>query len=119
MLSLKRKQGNCAEQDALEFLQQAGLELVSKNYSCRFGEIDLILQDQETLVFVEVRYRNSDKFGGAAASVNRQKQQKIIRTAEDYLQKNHRQIPACRIDVVGINKNQKIDWIKNAIEAAV
>lgn len=118
MLSLKRKQGDSAEQDALEFLQQSGLKLICTNYSCKFGEIDLIMQDDKSLVFVEVRYRNSNKFGGAAASVNHHKQQKIIRTAEHYLQKNYRQIPACRMDVIAIDKNQKIDWIKNAIEAA-
>lgn len=118
MLSLKQQQGDSAEQDALEFLQQTGLKLISKNYNCKLGEIDLIMQDGEILVFVEVRYRNSDKFGGAAASVNHQKQQKIIRSAEHYLQKNYRQPPTCRIDVVAIDKNRKIDWIKNAIEAA-
>ncbi len=118
MLSLKQKQGDSAEHDALEFLQQAGLKLISKNYRCKFGEIDLILKDGETLIFVEVRYRNTNKFGGAAASVNHHKQQKIMRTAEHYLQKNYRQPPACRLDVVAIDNNQKIDWIKNAIEAS-
>ncbi len=118
MLSLKQKQGDSSEQDALEFLQQAGLKLISKNFSCKFGEIDLIMQEDKTLVFIEVRYRNTHKFGGAAASVNLQKQRKIIRTAEHYLQKNYQQLPACRLDVVAIDKNKKIDWIKNAIEAA-
>ncbi len=118
MFSLKQQTGNSAEHDALIYLEQAGLRFVGKNYSCKFGEIDLIMQDGKTLVFVEVRYRNSNKFGGAAASVNYQKQQKIIRTAQHYLQNNYSSYPECRMDVVALDKNQAIDWLKNAIEVA-
>ena len=88
-----------------------------KNYHGKYGEIDLIMRDKKTLVFIEVRYRNSSAFGGAEASVTPQKQQKIIRTAQQYLQQHYRSEPECRMDVVAIDKNNKINWLKNAFEA--
>lgn len=104
-----------AEQLAATFLQRHGLKLVETNYRCRFGEIDLVCKDQNTLVFVEVRLRGSDAFGGAAASITAGKQHKLVLAARHYLQQL-RTSPACRFDVVllrGLRDND-IEWIRNA-----
>lgn len=104
------------EQRAESFLRGKGLTTVSRNFSSRWGEIDLIMQDKESVVFVEVRYRKNRHFGGAAASINARKQQRLRRTASAYLQK----FPAlaehpCRFDVLAIEGGeQQIRWIKNA-----
>lgn len=103
---------------ALKFLRKQGLRQFQLNFYCRFGEIDLIAQDAGVLVFIEVRYRKNRDHGDAAATVNFYKQQKIIRTAEHYLQKNGltNKMP-CRFDVIGISGSVdalEIQWIKNA-----
>lgn len=108
--------GAQAEDAAARYLQQRGLQLVTRNYRSRFGEIDLILQDQETLVFVEVRMRSGSAFGGAAASVDVHKQSKLVRTAQHYLA-TLAHIPPCRFDVVLLSSPDAIEWVKNAFEA--
>ncbi len=105
--------GAAAEARALAFLQQQGLTLVEQNFSCRWGEIDLILRDQETLVFVEVRQRSSARFGGAAASVSAGKQATLWRTAEVYLQRIRR-IPVCRFDLIAIDGDQ-LEWMRHIL----
>ena len=105
--------GAAAEARALAFLQQQGLTLVEQNFSCRWGEIDLILRDQETLVFVEVRQRSSARFGGAAASVSAGKQAKLWRTAEVYLQRIRR-ITVCRFDLIAIDGDQ-LEWMRHIL----
>ena len=106
--------GGDAEDLAAAFLQQAGLALVARNYRCRFGEIDLIARDGKSLVFVEVRMRSSDRFGGAAASITAAKRAKLLRTARHYLAGIAR-APACRFDALLINGNDNsIEWLKNA-----
>ena len=105
--------GAAAEARALAFLQQQGLTLVEQNFSCRWGEIDLILREQETLVFVEVRQRSSARFGGAAASVSASKQAKLWRTAEVYLQRIRR-IPVCRFDLSAIDGDQ-LEWMRHIL----
>ena len=116
-----QKAGQLAEIMACQFLCDKGLKLVTKNYHCRYGEIDLIMQQEQTIVFVEVRSRKLNNLVDSASSVNWSKQQKLQRTAENYLQKNnvHSSIPA-RFDVIAVthNPNQeiKIDWIQNAFD---
>jgi putative endonuclease len=106
--------GDDAENLAAAFLQRAGLTLVERNYRCRFGEIDLIAREGTTLVFVEVRMRSSERFGGAAASITAAKRMKLLRTARFYLAGVTR-TPACRFDALLINgKNNSIEWLKNA-----
>lgn len=87
---------------------------MARNYHCKGGEIDLIMQQQRALVFVEVRFRKSAAFGSAAASVTRSKQQKIITAAQHFLMDNSKlaNLP-CRFDVVAITAGQ-IEWIENA-----
>jgi putative endonuclease len=111
-------QGAQAELLAVQYLQQQGLRLIVQNYRSRFGEIDLIMQDGTTLVFVEVRLRRNAGFGGAAASIDAGKQQRIISTAQQYLASLAR-IPACRFDVVLLDdaEGRNIQWLKNAFDA--
>ena len=109
--------GDRAENQALKYLKGQGLKHRESNYRSRFGEIDLIMMDQDSLVFVEVRYRQYQSWGGAAASVGRTKQRKLIKTGLAYLQR-HDPEAICRFDVVAINGKQQIDWIKNAFDAS-
>lgn len=116
--------GQETEHQALNFLKQQGLKLIDTNYHCRQGEIDLIMQDQQTLVFIEVRYRKNHYYGSSAESVTRSKQQKIIHTAEHYLlHKVKTTTPACRFDVVAIYPSEnaqnslQFDWIKHAFQS--
>jgi putative endonuclease len=104
--------GNHYENLALNYLKARGLSLVVRNYRSRYGEIDLIMQDKNYLVFVEVRYRQSQQYGSSIESINHIKQQKLIKTAQYYLLK-HPQNRPCRFDVIGINQ-QSLTWIKNA-----
>ncbi len=121
----KNNAGLAAEKLAATFLTNHGLKLVTQNYHCRFGEIDLIMQEAKTLVFVEVKLRSSSQFGGAAASITPQKQQKLILTAQHYLQTYAGKIaePACRFDAILMQGThlkptdlQHIEWIRNAFE---
>ncbi|NWG87203.1 MAG: YraN family protein [Hydrogenophilaceae bacterium] len=106
--------GAAAEDRAAEYLQRQGLKLVARNYRCRQGEIDLILREGTTLVFVEVRSRASSAFGGAAASITQAKQAKLIRAAQHYLSLQS-SLPACRFDAVLIDGND-LQWLKHAFE---
>lgn len=110
--------GAQAEQAAARWMQNHGLTIVQANYRCRFGEIDLILQDGETLVFAEVRLRRNHDFGGAAASIDATKQAKLIRTAQHYLA-TLPSIPPCRFDALLLDTPDGrggIEWLKNAFE---
>lgn len=108
--------GEAAEDHALRWLQARGLDLVERNFRCKAGEIDLILREGQTLVFVEVRQRTDRRFGGAAASVTPAKQRRLLLAAQFYLQRL-RTSPPCRFDVVAIDGGE-LSWLKNAIEAA-
>lgn len=107
--------GSDAEQLAVSYLQRQHLVLVTQNYRCRFGEIDLIMRDGGTLVFIEVRMRANDQFGGAAASITPAKQIKLIRTARHYLSEINNE-PPCRFDAVLLSGDDErnIEWIKDA-----
>lgn len=113
--------GKQAEADACDYLQRQGLTLVERNYLCKRGEIDLIMRDKQTTVFVEVRYRRSSRFGSSAESVDWRKQEKLLATAQHYLQQHPKAANnACRFDVVALtteNAQQKIDWIADAFQA--
>jgi len=111
----KSSLGRLAEDRALVYLQQQGLVCVTRNYACRYGEIDLVMSDGPLLVFVEVRMRKNSNFGGAAASVNAAKQQRLWRTAEHYLMR-YRTQPACRFDLVAID-GDTLDWMRAVINS--
>jgi len=118
MITTKQR-GDHAEQQALQHLQSFGLELIEQNFHSRGGEIDLIMSDQECLIFVEVRYRKTDKYGSAAESVNSQKQSRIIHAAQVYLQKHTTSYRNYRFDVVAISPGDdksSLAWIKDAFQ---
>lgn len=128
-------QGSRAETQALCYLKRHGLKLIERNFHCRQGEIDLIMHDKLCLIFIEVRYRRTLHYGSAVESVTWAKQQRIVKTAQFYL--NYRfkrkqpklglpkQLP-CRFDVVGISSFQesgnrsgmKCHWVKQAFDAS-
>lgn len=110
----KQKVGDEKEHRAKTYLEQHGLTVVTQNYACRFGEIDIICFDQanETLVMVEVRYRNTDKYGGAAGSVTKSKQAKIKKAALFYLA-TRKLDTRVRFDVIAIEQ-QQLNWIQSA-----
>lgn len=108
--------GKDAEAQAERFLQNKGLIPISRNFRCRCGEIDLIMRDGNELVFIEVRKRQWQQFGGAAESVDFRKQRKLIRTAQYYLQQLSKE-PFCRFDVIAFEGKAAADdplWYKDA-----
>ena len=110
--------GSDAEAHACEYLLAQGLSLLTRNFRSRLGEIDLIMDDGQSLVFVEVRYRRGNAFGSGAESVNRRKQARITACAQHYLQKNPAALQRpCRFDVVAISgarEKPDIHWIRDA-----
>ena len=111
----RQKIGAIGEDRALAYLQQQGLQPVARNFRCRTGEIDLIMRHEAVLVFVEVRARANDRHGGAAASITPAKQQRLIRTAQFYLQRL-RNLPPCRFDVIAID-GDTLRWLRDVITA--
>ena len=108
------------EQRALDRLERSGLELVERNWRTRFGELDLVMRDGETLVFVEVRYRRAPDFGGGAASIGPAKRVKLMRAAEGFLQAHPRLAAMpCRFDVVAFDGDAdapRHEWRRAAFE---
>lgn len=115
-MAQRREQGEAAEQRARRHLESLGLRFVRANYQCRRGEIDLIMRERDTLVFVEVRQRRHTAFGGALASVTHAKQRRIILTAQHYLQRMRLDAPV-RFDVVAIEADRELHWIRDAFRA--
>ncbi|MGD2082776.1 MAG: YraN family protein [Chromatiales bacterium] len=113
--------GAHAEDRALDHLRARGLVPVARNYRCRSGEIDLIMGERETLVFVEVRYRSSLTFGGPLESVTPAKQRRILAAARHYLQ-SHPEAGSrpCRFDVVAISPRASppLLWVRDAFQSA-
>lgn len=113
--------GAAAERVAGAWLRRRGLRRLDANYRCRIGEIDLVMQDGATLVFVEVRYRRTDAFGSGAETVGSAKRRRLVRAASRYLQQhpqwaNH----MCRFDVISMSGDEcrpEIEWIRHAFEA--
>ena len=117
--------GRAAEDCACRYLQQHRLQLLERNYHCRQGEIDLIMRDAGTTVFVEVRYRKSRHYGSGAETIDNRKQGKLLASAMHYLQK-HKQAAnqPCRFDVISLtagalhnNNASEIEWISDAFQA--
>lgn len=107
--------GKGAEQRACDYLQAQGLTLVTRNFRSKYGEVDLIMQDGEIIVFIEVKYRTQNNYGGALLSLKPRQQHRIIRTAQFFLMRypNHQ----ARFDVIAIEGNDEISWIANAFDA--
>ena len=116
-----RQQGSAWENAAETFLNGRGLKTIQKNFHGRFGEIDLVMLDGAVLVFVEVRYRRSDRYGSGADSVTPAKQRRIVSAARQFLGRypDHGQRPS-RFDVVSIGQGAagaEISWIRSAFDA--
>ncbi|MGV0033697.1 MAG: YraN family protein [Candidatus Azotimanducaceae bacterium WSBS_2022_MAG_OTU7] len=107
-----QESGRQAEAQAENYLQKMGFSTVNRNYTWKTGEIDLIMEKDGLLVFVEVRLRRNPMYGSGADSVTRSKQSKIINTAKRYLQITGHKWKSYRFDVVSIGK--QIDWIPDA-----
>lgn len=114
MTQNKRKTGSHYEEQVAAFLQEKGFEILERNFRCRNGEIDLIARDGIYLVFIEVKYRNSNRCGTALEAIDHKKVLQIRKVARVFLHKNHYpEDTPCRFDAAGIDKNQ-ITYIKNA-----
>lgn len=116
-----RAAGDDFEQRACNGLERAGLQLLARNYTTRHGELDLVMRDGDTVVFVEVRYRKSASHGDAAASVTASKQAKLILAAQHWLAAHpqHARRP-CRFDVVsydGPADAPQRQWLRGAFDA--
>jgi len=112
--TLQQRLGQQGEDRALAYLQQQGLRLLERNFRCKTGELDLIMQQSGTLVFVEVRQRASSRFGGAATSVTPAKQQRLLRAAQYFLLR-YAELPPCRFDLLAID-GEKLSWMQNVLE---
>ena len=116
-----RGKGMLYEKRAERFLVRNGLRLLQRNFNCRRGEIDLVMRDGDTLCFVEVKYRRSENFGGAAFSLPLHKRQRVIAAARYYLQRTGGGLDtAVRFDALiqrHADGSETFDWIKNAFDA--
>ncbi len=114
------ERGAWAEDLACRHLLHRGLRLVTRNYRCRHGEIDLVMRDGPTIAFIEVRLRNRTEFGSGAESVDARKRARLSSSAEHYLQRHATLLADCRFDVVSIRRSgntHRLEWIKNAFNA--
>ncbi|WP_415262907.1 YraN family protein [Pseudomonas chlororaphis] len=118
----RQQSGQDAEAQALRHLEQQGLRLLAQNWLCKRGELDLVMLDGDTVVFVEVRYRQHTQWGGALGSIDARKRQKLILAAQFFLQReSHWSNHPCRFDVVAIDSapgtTTHLNWLRNAFES--
>jgi len=119
MTTTAHSKGQETEDACCAYLKKQGLSLIEKNFHCRNGEIDLIMKDDKTIVFIEVRYRRNNNFGGAIESITPSKQKKVRASAETYIQCNAISDDV-RIDFVAMTQDPDqlsgytFEWIKNA-----
>lgn len=118
-----RTKGFNYETLAAEYLVRQGLRVIQQNYTCKAGEIDLIMQDKNYLAFVEVRFRQTSHYSSAVESITKGKQTKIIKTAKYFLSQTKQWHCPCRFDVVTFDQNStqtspSLNWIKNAFEGS-
>lgn len=111
----RQQQGQAAEQEALTFLETQGLTLITRNYRCRMGEIDLIMRNGTTAVIVEVRQRSSSTHGTALDSITHAKQQRVSRSAKHWwITFGQHQLQHLRFDVIALQNESAPQWIQNA-----
>ena len=112
----KMSKGRNAENLACRYLERQGLQLLQRNFQCRCGELDLIMRDGPYVVFVEVRFRSSERYGSPAETVTAAKRKRLIRAAAYYLQRQRFNNP-CRFDIIGVTFLEgegRLDWIRDA-----
>ena len=105
--------GRAGEKRAVKFLKNNGFKILETNYKTTFGEIDIIAQERDTIVFVEVKTRTSESYGRPSEAVDRKKQERYYKTATYYLQRANKMESSCRFDIIEI-ENGKINHIFNA-----
>ena len=110
----KQQRGRQGEDDALAYLLRQGLVLLARNYLCKGGELDLIMRDGASIVFVEVRLRSGTAYGGALASITPAKQRRMVVAAQTWLA-GQKRLPACRFDALCIDAG-RISWLKNILD---
>lgn len=117
-MTSRTEAGAGAERLAARHLERAGLKLLARNYRSPFGEIDLVMQQDDTLVFVEVRFRARSDFGTPAETVDRRKQARLRACAEHFLQRDRRHSKrSCRFDIVAVTpapEGERVEWLRNA-----
>ncbi|KAB7781741.1 YraN family protein [Xanthomonas sp. LMG 12459] len=115
----RRRRGNAVEAAARAELERAGLRLIAANVAFRGGELDLVMQQAQSLVFVEVRYRRSAAFGGGAASVDRRKRRRLLLAAQLFLAAHPQYANwPCRFDVVEAEGDPpRLTWLRDAFRA--
>lgn len=124
MLNLRQILGQKGEKQAARFLKQKGYKIVIANYRCKYGEIDLVARDADILIFIEIKTRTSNDFGGPAAAVNYRKQQQISKVAHHYLVTHHRNDDVdARFDVICVlspkGQQTQIEHIHDAFEFCI
>ena len=119
-MEIRKQLGDNSEAMAQNYLEQRGYRLVQKNFRCKTGEIDLIMQKGDMLIFAEVRSRTSSRYGEPLETVNKTKQDKIKKTAAYYLYTHPKLAECyCRFDVLSvlwINGTAQITWIEDAFQ---
>jgi putative endonuclease len=111
----KQRAGAAAEDAAARHLTTAGCRVLARNARYREGELDIVAEQRDVVVFVEVRMRAAGRFGGASASVDRFKQKRLVRAAQRWLLEHYgERWPACRFDVVALDGDGTIEWIRDA-----
>ena len=115
----RQQTGKDAERLAQRHLEQHGLRLLAHNWLCKRGELDLVMLDGDTVVFVEVRYRQHAQWGGALASIDARKRQKLILAAQTFLQQEARWANyPCRFDVIATDSSTPdMNWLRNAFDS--
>lgn len=120
-MNINKSKGLRYEIVAREYLQDQGLKFLEHNYHSRFGEIDLVMQDSDIICFVEVKFRGSRNFGGAVSAISNLKQQKIVKTAQVFMQQFQKfKNKGMRFDALILQQHDDditIDWIPNAFYA--
>jgi putative endonuclease len=116
----RQRAGDAAEAEACAKLEAAGCRILGRNVRYREGEIDIVADDRGTLVFVEVRMRRSDRFGGADGSVDVLKRRRLVRAAQHFLLRHFgagKRVPPCRFDVITADGDGIRDWIRDAFDS--
>lgn len=117
MRDIPAQRGKLAETAVLLYLKKHGLKELARNFTARSGEIDLIMLEGATIVFVEVRSRSSNRFMDTIDTIDNRKVRKIIRTSHAFLQQYKDPFESCRFDIVTLTgkiRSPRIDWLKNA-----
>jgi len=104
------EKGRAAEEIAVQYLQEQGYVILARNYYIKGGEIDIVAQDKDTIIFAEVRMRKQNYFGAPEETVDVKKQQRIIKTAEHFLATHNLTDAYCRFDVLGVSEKKENDY---------